>query len=244
VVIGLWHTSSISRNMAYEQKDRWRLTDVGVPFQCVLWWMIKLGAALLLVGGLVVVIVQGVIALPSLVVPKVEPGNPHDAQRHFERAFQRRYRQDQAALSPPNPQILVPSRNFDAPQPQNLIIQPSQPMRGNLQVQAWSQPAPPSMATPRPPEGQEFSVFCDKAQQITTQWGTHRIWIHDYGSETIAFSIDGRQAVRIKKANGSDVAGDNRVLIYHDDQLSLFHVNSPRAPLDCSLIIAFPVSRL
>ena len=37
--------------MAYERQDRWRLTDVEVPFKCVLWWMMKVGAAALIVGG-------------------------------------------------------------------------------------------------------------------------------------------------------------------------------------------------
>jgi len=227
------------QNMAHEQQDRWNLTDIEVPFKCVLWWMMKVGATLLIVGGSMSVIVKGVLAIPSFIIPQKEVGNPDIVGKHH---FSVAARMQQMAIS----QFQSSSVAVNS-QPQPVVIQANQQPQGNVQV--WTQPVPSSPPSPvasssQQAKGEELSIFLDKPQQISNQFGTHRISIHDHGSETISFSIDGQQVVRMKKANGSDLAGDNKVMIFNDGRMAIFHVNSARAPQNCCLIRVVPVTQL
>jgi len=196
--------------------------------------MMKVGAAALIVGGLMTFIVQGLLWIPSMIVPRIEAGHPGVMESHTYRAWER---QHQIAAWTPAPAYYASS--MPQPVPQQNFIRPIHDREDTGATQTSPVAPQPQKAAPK---GQEFPIFLDKPQQVATPWGTHRLWIHDHGSETISFSVDGQRAVQINKAHGSDLAGDNRVKIYQDSQMQLFHVNSPRAPQNCCLVIAFPNS--
>jgi len=114
-------------------------------------------------------------------------------------------------------------------------------IQGTQSVPAVSAPhsvqAVPVASTPSPkPKGEEVSVFLDREQQINTRSGSYRIFVHDHGSETISVKVGFGPYTRVKKAMGTDTVGDNKVLIYSDGSVRLFHVNTPRAPQNCCLI--------
>jgi len=64
--------------------------------------------------------------------------------------------------------------------------------------------------------------------------------IFDHGSDTISVQINYGQPDRLNKPRGTDVVGDNLLLIHSGTRWDLCYVNSPRAPHNHCLLKVIP----